>query len=234
MEMSVLHSSERILVVDKPVELAFHQDKETPGVMQVLRQMQEEGRLEPGELFPVHRLDKITSGVLVLARDREMAAMLGEAFAQRQVEKVYLALASRRPSKKQGWIKGDMERSRRGTWKLLRSNQQPAITRFVSRTIPGEIPGLRLYVLKPLTGKTHQLRVAMKSLGAPVLGDALYGASEDAAQYERTYLHACALRLTVADEALDVSCWPREGSLFLTESFQNVCSELGDLHSLWS
>ncbi|TNE46697.1 MAG: TIGR01621 family pseudouridine synthase [Deltaproteobacteria bacterium] len=229
----VLYSSERILVIDKPAGLAFHQRAEEAGIMQVLREQQRQEALPEGELFPVHRLDAITSGVLVLARDREMASLLGEAFAQRQVDKVYLALASRRPSKKQGWIKGDMERSRRGTWKLKRSAEQPAITRFVSYAIPGDIPGLRLFVLKPETGKTHQLRVAMKSLGSPVLGDALYGASDHAATFDRTYLHACALRCSVGEETLEVVCWPTEGHLFGSAPVQQVFETIESPFSLW-
>ena len=80
-----------------------------------------------------------------------------------------------------------MGKARNGSYRLLRTLDNPAITRFWSRldTSFGE----RLFLLKPHTGKTHQLRVAMKSLGAPIFGDTRYGGDEA----DRTYLHAWAL-----------------------------------------
>ena len=76
-----------------------------------------------------------------------------------------------------------MARSRRGTWKLTRDEDNFAVTRFSSQSLK---PGLRLFVLQPFTGKTHQLRVAMKSIGSPILGDTLYGGDEA----EHLFLHA--------------------------------------------
>ncbi len=77
---------------------------------------------------------------------------------------------------------------------LLRTLGNPAVTRFDSVPLPGRRPGLRAYLLKPGTGRTHQLRVAMKSLGAPVLGDERYAAKAAASREERCYLHCAALR----------------------------------------
>ena len=76
-----------------------------------------------------------------------------------------------------------MQKSRNGCYQLCRSHNNPAITYFTSHTLA---PHLRAYVLQPKTGKTHQLRVAMKSLGSPILGDVRYGGTPAA----RTYLHA--------------------------------------------
>jgi len=106
-----------------------------------------------------------------------------------------VALSDRKPTKSQGRIAGDMERSRRGSWRLLRSAANPAVTHFRSWGLPGCRKGMRLYVLKPETGKTHQLRAAMKANGAPILGDPLYASAEDARLEDRCYLHATALRL---------------------------------------
>jgi len=137
-------------------------------------------------LFPCHRLDKVTSGLLLVAKGEKANASLSVLFQQRKVEKYYLALSSKKPRKKQGMVKGDMQPARSGSWKLLRSHKNPAITQFFSTSI-GD--GLRLSILKPYTGKTHQLRVAMKSLGAPILGDLRYGG----APAKRCYLHAAGL-----------------------------------------
>jgi tRNA pseudouridine32 synthase/23S rRNA pseudouridine746 synthase len=123
------------------------------------------------------------------------------------VEKYYLALSDAKPAKKQGLIRGDMEKGRGGAWKLCQSQLNPAVTQFFSHSLA---PGRRLFLLRPRTGKTHQLRVAMKSLGAPILGDALYGGSAA----DRTYLHAYALALTLDGEALRFVCPPAQGSEF--------------------
>ncbi|MGB0665121.1 MAG: TIGR01621 family pseudouridine synthase [Pontibacterium sp.] len=141
-------------------------------------------------VYLVHRLDKATSGVMVFARTAQVAATLGEAFAKHQVQKYYWALSEHKPNKKQGLIRGDMEKSRRGSFRLSKSLTNPAVTQFQSYSLK---PGLRLFVLKPLTGKTHQLRVALKSISAPITGDERYGAVEQAVAHVRCYLHAYAL-----------------------------------------
>eukprot|EP00976_Prorocentrum_cordatum_P075466 1181919-Prorocentrum_minimum.AAC.4 len=111
-----------------------------------------------------------------------------------------------------GRVVGDMERSRRASWKLLRTTNNPAVTKFATFPIQRPVSAagddlrdvsqlsaapslqLRLFLLKPETGRTHQLRVAMKSLGAPVLGDPTYSHADEAKQHSRTYLHATAIR----------------------------------------
>ena len=92
--------------------------------------------------------------MLLFALNPQSASALAQQFAAKTMRKTYLALATDKPSKKQGWIKGDMEKSRRGAWKLMRSMENPAITEFDSHSLE---PGLRLFVLHPHTGKTHQL-----------------------------------------------------------------------------
>ena len=118
-------------------------------------------------------------------------------FAAKTMRKTYLALGTDKPSKKQGWIKGDMEKSRRGTWKLMRSMENPAVTKFNSHSLE---PGLRLFVLHPHTGKTHQLRVAMKSLGSPILGDTLYGGKPAS----RMFLHAWKIKFDYQDQTFEI------------------------------
>jgi hypothetical protein len=94
------------------------------------------------------------------------------------VVKYYFALTSRRPARKQGSVVGDMRRARAGAWRLSPQSagtDDPAVTRFASVGVPAAAPGLRAFLLRPETGRTHQLRVALKSLSSPVLGDELYG-----------------------------------------------------------
>jgi tRNA pseudouridine32 synthase / 23S rRNA pseudouridine746 synthase len=152
----------------------------------------------------VHRLDKMTSGLLLLARTPQANRALSMSFAERQVSKQYLALSDCKPKKKQGWIKGDMQKGRGGSWLLTRSLENPAISWFDSTPVR---EGLRLFRIKPQTGKTHQIRVAMKSIGAPILGDARYGGSPA----ERGYLHAWRLDFVLWDTPFSFECPPEPG-----------------------
>jgi len=191
------------------------------GIMELVRraQQQDGGISYQGPLFPVHRLDAVTSGLLLLAKDSDAAGKCARAFQRRKADressnsnqgqvkgdlprrsplivKHYIAVVSSKPKKVGGWVRGDMVPGRRGAWKLLRTLDDPAITRFdglgtmdttlalsTSSESPELVPpiqtpsrpSLRLMLLRPETGRTHQLRVALKSLGAPIFGDALYG-----------------------------------------------------------
>ena len=124
-----------------------------------------------------------------------------------------------------GTISGDMQRGRRGSWMLTRGTTNPAVTRFESCGVPGRRPGLRAVLLHPVTGRTHQLRVGMKSLGAPVLGDQRYAASAVATAEDRTYLHCAALRFLVGGKPMQVVCPPVEGVEFSSEPFREVFSQ---------
>ncbi|AYV22625.1 TIGR01621 family pseudouridine synthase [Vibrio mediterranei] len=158
-------------------------------------------------LHLVHRLDKMTSGLLILAKRAEVAAQFSRLFEQRDIDKYYLAIGSKKPKKKQGTIIGDMERSRRSSWKLVNSKNNPAVTQFFSAAAEN---GERVFLCKPLSGKTHQIRVALKSIGSPIKGDAIYNTSNSS---DRGYLHAYALRFELSGELFQFRCDPREGSL---------------------
>jgi len=206
----IVADHQHYIVIDKSPNVGFHTEG---GVFGVAEQLKRD--LGAGALYPVHRLDRMTSRLLLFAKDRQTARCLAEQFEQRQVQKFYLALSDRKPKKKQGLVKGDMEKGRRGSWKLLTSNNNPAVTRFFSCHVE---PGLRLFLLKPQTGKTHQLRVAMKSIGAPVLGDSRYSMVDPGAN-ERGYLHAYGLGFTLDGKSQRFICSPTEGEAFNRPSF---------------
>lgn len=181
-------------IFDKPAGISFHSENGSGFFANIQKQFPDE------TLFPVHRLDRITSGLVLVARNKAAAQEFGKLFESREVEKTYLALSDCKPTKKQGSIMGDMQRTRNGSWKLSRSKENPAITRFVSQTtdILFNEKIVRLFVLKPETGKTHQLRVMMKAVGAPIIGDERYGGTTA----DRGYLHASALAFTWKGEKI--------------------------------
>ena len=181
---TVLFQHTDFVVLNKMAGVSVHQDD-----AEVALTAEVAHRLGVERVWLVHRLDKPTSGVLLLALHAQAATQLAKLFAECKVNKTYLALSTHKPQKKQGWIKGDMAKARRGAWKLTRSQHRPAITYFSSQSIQAH---LRLFTLQPHTGKTHQLRVAMKSLGSPILGDTTYGGE----MAERLFLHAWRLQFT--------------------------------------
>lgn len=206
---SLLATDPDFYLLDKAAGVSFHTEADVPGVV-----AQAEAQLgEP--LWPVHRLDKMTSGLLLLARSASAAGAFGRLFEQRGMEKYYLAIGRGKARKKQGLIAGDMTKARRRAWKLLHSKSKPAVTQFFSAAC-GE--GHRLFVLKPHTGKTHQLRVALNSLGCPVAGDDIYDAAH-AADYDRGYLHAWQLHFIWRDQPRHFICAPTSGERFVGPAF---------------
>ncbi|MEX1220746.1 MAG: TIGR01621 family pseudouridine synthase [Idiomarina sp.] len=197
MPIPVLIEHADFFIVDKPAGSHMHSQHGQQSLVQQLSTQLDE------PLWPVHRLDAGTSGLLILARSGHAAANFGKLFEQHQLEKFYVAVAAGKPKKKQGWVRGDMAKARNGNWKLSKSTNNPACTQFFSYALPNA-PGYRGYLLRPLTGRTHQLRVALKSIGAPIVGDTRYGGATDSNKTERLHLHAYALRFQYQHELIEL------------------------------
>jgi tRNA pseudouridine32 synthase/23S rRNA pseudouridine746 synthase len=208
----LIELNDQFVVIDKMPGVSFHTENEVLGILERVKVS-----LCLEALYPVHRLDKITSGLLVFARTAEANSAISKLFRERKVEKYYLAISDRKPNKKQGMIKGDMVRSRRSMWKLSKTLENPAITQFFSTPLE---PGKRLFLVRPKTGKTHQIRVALNSLGAPVLGDPLYSA-DSMKHASRGYLHAYALKFILNDQEHCFVCEPTVGESFATQIFKD-------------
>lgn len=207
MEKSTLiFANDMFVVALKGAGVNFHSEEEAGFVVQVSEQL-------GLPLFPVHRLDKMTSGLVIFAKSSSVAAEFGKMFENRKIEKYYLAISMRKPKKKQGWVKGDMASARRGDYKLLNSMEHPAITQFISCALRTHE---RFFLVKPHTGKTHQIRVALKSLGSPIAGDDRYAQADEARKEERGYLHAYALRFTFEGEEFSFVSPPDEGERFVS------------------
>lgn len=193
----VVFENADVLVLDKPAGIPVQDQDGVSGWFNRVR-----NQLGLAEAFPVHRLDQGTSGLYLIARHREAARFLGQQFEAHRVTKIYLALSHAKGRQKQGWIIGDMRPARQGSYKLAHTRENPAVTWFVSR---GLRPGIRAFALRLFTGKTHQARVALKSVGSPILGDARYGGQPA----DRLYLHAAMLGLELpGGERIELTCWP--------------------------
>jgi len=264
---NVLFESDRILAIDKPAGIAHHNDEEAGelGIVSLLREYYQRTRGDDASrLYGVHRLDRVTSGILLFAKDQQMAGILSKQFRENQVIKYYTGISNKKPKKKkQGWVKGNMVRGRRKSWYL--ENQDPlspssketndnyAVTRFFSAGL-GDLDLFKLDVEKqddisnpktcllfrPHTGKTHQLRVAAKSLGLPLLGDPVYGGDLSSPVPARTFLHATAIHIPLSGDdkqhedighnSVTIWCPPPFASSLWEESaqdsFESVVSNL--------
>ncbi|MEY8216074.1 MAG: TIGR01621 family pseudouridine synthase [Colwellia sp.] len=226
----IMTQTDDFIVIHKTAGVNFHDEGEIGSGLfsQVKTHLREHARIV--DLYPVHRLDKMTSGLIIFATNQASAKHFGQLFQQHKIEKYYLALSDQKPTKKQGLIKGDMAKSRRGMFKLMRSINNPASTQFFSYSLGN---GKRLYLLKPHSGKTHQLRVALASIGAPIIGDLLYythlkkGSNATVNPIaDRGYLHAYALRFQFLDKQYEFIEPPNQGEYYLTEVVKNKLLEL--------
>ncbi|WP_206483489.1 TIGR01621 family pseudouridine synthase [Thalassotalea sp. G2M2-11] len=213
-EIQLVDQQTDFIIINKPAGVSFHNEQQQLGLFHQVKSM-----LAVPELYPVHRLDKMTSGLIIFATTKESANRFQELFKQHEIEKYYLALSDKKPKKKQGLIKGDMEKSRRGMWKLMRTNDNPAISQFFSYSIE---QGLRLFLIKPHTGKTHQIRVALASIGAAILGDNYYGKTTA----DRGYLHAYALQFNYHNKLYQYVLPPTSGDYFNSSNAQTKIMQL--------
>ncbi len=210
--MEIIFQNSDFVIFNKPAGLNFHSEDNEAGFVVLATE-----QLNLPQLYSVHRLDKMTSGLIILAKSSKVANSFTKLFENREMQKFYLGLSLRKPKKKQGWVKADMASSRRGTYKLIETKENPAITQFISSSLR---VGERFFLLKPHTGKTHQIRVALKSIGSPISGDIRYANADEAKKEERGYLHAFALRFTMEGEEFSFLCPPTEGERFLSQEAQ--------------
>ena len=179
-ELPVIYEDEHVLVVNKPA-----------GLLSMAKgEYTEEVTLENYGLL-VHRLDRDTCGVVILAKDEETQTMLRKQFQDRKAHKTYYAVVSGRPKMDEALIDLPMARNlKRPTTFQVDANGKSAQTHY---KVVDTDDKHSLVELKPTTGRTHQLRVHLKYIGTPILGDAVYG--EEKA--DRLYLHATELEITI-------------------------------------
>ena len=191
--MQFIHVDDMLLIVDKPAGLLAVPGR-GPDKQDCLS-----GRVQ--EAFPdaliVHRLDMATSGLMVLARSRAAQRALGIAFAERRVCKRYLAVVDGliKPLAKQDLVIDQpiaLDWARRPLHVIDHARGKPSITRWSVIGLDHKLQRSRLQ-LRPLTGRSHQLRVHLQSIGHPIVGDRLYADDRVAAGADRLLLHATEL-----------------------------------------
>jgi 23S rRNA pseudouridine1911/1915/1917 synthase len=191
----VLFEDEELIVIDK-LPGDHVNETETSKDISIVERLRGHAK----DLFVVHRLDKETSGVLVLAKGKASSDRLSEAFRSRAVDKRYLALVE--GSIADGTISAPIapDRRRPRARRVLRDGK-PSETEV--RTL-SRVEGVSAIEAHPITGRTHQIRVHLSHRGAPILGDRLYGGptairlGDETFSIERSLLHAARLTLPIA------------------------------------
>jgi tRNA pseudouridine32 synthase / 23S rRNA pseudouridine746 synthase len=187
----LLHRDALMLIIDKPAGLAVHPGPKGGPNLEDLLDGLRFGLPRRPEL--AHRLDRDTSGCLVLGRHHRALRRLGRLFAAGRVDKTYWAVVEGAPPDAQGRIELPLGRRnrQRGWWMKVDPDGQPSTTDYRVRGRAGQLTWLELH---PLTGRTHQLRVHLAAVGCPVRGDPIYGHAQPAvAERPRLHLHARAI-----------------------------------------
>ncbi len=202
--LDIVYEDRHLLVVNKPagmvvhpspghargtlVQAALHHAKDLHGVG---------GTLRPGV---VHRLDKDTSGLILLAKDDKTHQHLQRQFGERRVYKAYLALVDGHPPTAEGRIEASLGRDpvRRKRMAVVPEGRgRAAVTTYATLE---RFPEHTLLTVFPLTGRTHQIRLHLAFLGVPIVADRTYGRRKPSLPLDRHFLHAAELRLQIAPD----------------------------------
>jgi 23S rRNA pseudouridine1911/1915/1917 synthase len=205
---TIAYQDEHVIVADKAAGVVVHPARghREDTLAQLLQPLLgDEATADPERRGIVHRLDRDTSGLLVVARSEQALTRLQAALAQRQIEREYLALVEGRPPARSGTIEAPIGRDPRMRTRMAvgGAGQREARTHF---TLERSLTDTSLLRLRLETGRTHQIRVHLQAIGHPVCGDPEYGTA-GLLGLERQFLHATRLAFAhpISGERIEVS-----------------------------
>lgn len=205
----VLFENEDYLSVDKPAGVVSVAEAGRGGLPELLK-----GHA-PGRLFPVHRLDRGASGVIVFAKTAAAHRHLNSAFDRREVRKTYLALVDGVPTANRGQINAPLREFGSGRMGVDPRRGKPSSTAW---KVAERLAGATLLRVQPATGRRHQIRVHLYHIGHPILGDLRYGDRARQRDVPRLMLHALSLEFALpSGESVRVEAPP-------PRSFEEVLS----------
>ena len=212
--LEIIYEDKRVIVVNKPQGMVVHPGAgnwhgtlanalfyrlKNPETNQNACDYTGEGLLSGLRPGIVHRLDKDTSGVIITAKDDEALAFLSEQFKARKVRKSYAALVLGCPKETSGCIDKKITRSLRDrkTFTISDTEGRTSLTYY---KLVRNFGNYSLLLLRPKTGRTHQIRVHLKYLGNPILGDSIYGRPDPRFKNATLMLHSKSLSLVLPEE----------------------------------
>lgn len=225
--MKIIYEDKDIIVIDKPANLTVHPvhpEQENTLVNELLAYYPEIKNVGDDKLRPgiVHRLDKDTSGLIVIAKNNKSFEYLKNLFKNRKVEKKYLALVHGKVKDGKGTITKSISLSRKDHKKrsaLLDEKSKKAWTEY--RVIK-RFKNYTLLEVYPKTGRTHQIRIHLKSIGHPIVGDKQYKFKRQVCpkNLTRQFLHAAYLKFKMSDGKI------MEFKLELPKDLKNILKEI--------
>lgn len=203
--LDIVYENADLMVVNKPAGMVVHPAAGHDSGTLVHAALAHAPEMEGigGEARPgvVHRLDKDTSGLILLAKNDQAQRWLQEQFSSRKVDKVYLALVDGKPPTSTGRIEAPIGRdtSQRKQMAIVAPHKgRQAVSEYLSvETFPAHT----LLEVHPITGRTHQIRLHLSFIGCPVAGDTLYGRRKSSLSIQRHFLHAARLTICLPGES---------------------------------
>jgi tRNA pseudouridine32 synthase/23S rRNA pseudouridine746 synthase len=209
--INILFQDEHILLINKPTKLLSLSGKNPANLDSVHYRIRQDF---PSALM-IHRLDLGTSGIMILALNKEISAKLNRQFSERLVKKTYTALLARHTTKEQGHIELPIAKGEFPYQKICHHSGKSALTEYQLLAHENfchneqEYPVSRV-IFRPHTGRTHQLRIHSQQFGHPILGCDLYKSADGSTEYmaDRLMLHATRLEFNhpVSGERIIADC----------------------------
>ncbi len=225
--LDIIFENRDLVVVNKPAGMVVHPSAghDVGTLVHAVLAHAPDIRGIGGEIRPgvIHRLDKDTSGLILLAKDDGTHRFIQAQFKAREVEKVYLALVDGAPPTPAGRIEAPIGRDPRHRKRMAVQTPgrgRDAVTVFHTQERFAEHT---LLEVRPLTGRTHQIRVHLAFLGCPIVGDTVYGRRRPSLPLKRQFLHAARLTLRIPGEAQ-----PRTFDAPLPPELESILEDLRD------
>ncbi len=223
--LDIIYEDDSILVINKPAGMVVHPSVGHSGGTLVHAALAHapdmEGVAGEGRPGVIHRLDKDTSGIILMAKDDRTLHYLQEQFKQRRVEKIYLALVDRFPPTPEGIIDAPIGRD------PSHRQRMAVVPAARGRAAVSEYKTVRRYLqhtlleVHPRTGRTHQIRLHCAFIGCPIVADTVYGYRHPSLALKRHFLHAARITVTLPGESS-----PRTFEAPLPDDLAQVLSKL--------